>query len=477
MKGPLLAAILFLALLQACSPRVHMEGDTLPGPLPEGFTRMAAMPSATMPEGTNWWNSFGDEHLSSLIQEALARNLDIAQAAARLRQARAIYRGENAGRFPFVDARYQRSRESRPGFFGTNSGTSYSASVAAGFEIDLWKRLANKATAARLEEKALGEDLRTARLTVSAQVADLYYEIVAGRMRLSVLERAIGSREEAAELVERRYQRGLAGPEELYRARQGLADARARRPQIQASIARAEHALSVLAGRYPESPSWPMAIELPGIKELFPRGMSTRLLLERPDVRAAFLRLKADDHRVASAVAERFPSLDLAGEAGRSSTAFSTGAIVGAFWSLAMKAALPLLDAGKRRAEVERARAVVEEDLARYRQAVLRAFQEVEDALVANDTDEARMHELERRAGASASSLELARERYRKGLADYQEVLAAEAAYLDLQDSLIAARKALVSDRITLVRAIGGNNVPPRHASCSTCQLKEGTAR
>ncbi len=463
MKFYYLLPFLMLVSLQACAPHRSVE-ETLPGPLPKSFKEWNKGPVEPAID-LSWWESFGDAELTSLIKEALSKNLDIAQAAARLKQAEAIVRRENAGRFPYLNAQYERSRESQPGFFGTNSGTSYSASIAAGYELDLWKKLANRTSAARLEKEASREELHTAYITVSCEVADLYYQVIEARQQLAVIDKIINSLKEALELVERRYAQGLVSSLDVYQARQNLEEARARRPQFEASAARAKHALSVLLGRYPESPPETEIVQIPFIHEVFPSGLSSRLLLERPDVKAAYLRLRASDSRIAAAIAERFPSLNLLGRYGRSSSAFSTGAIVGNFWSITLDAVLPIIDAGKRRAEVNRARAVAEEDLARYKQAVLKAFQEVEDALAANRTDEDRLQKLKANSEICLHALNLAMNRYMKGLSDYLPVLTARTRSLDAESTLIAARRQLISDRITLIRALGGDWAKPGNPS------------
>ncbi len=457
--APVILIIMLSMLIQACAPR-HPLKTALPGPLPTSF-REPVSPDAKKGVYPSWWQAFGDPGLSRLIQEALSQNLDIAQAAARLKQAEAVLKGENSARFPFLNAQYERSRESQPGFFGTNSGTSYSASLAAGYEIDLWRKFANRSGAARLEKEASRQDLHTVYLTVSCEVADLYYQIIEDRKRVELINSKVKVLKQNLDLVERRYALGLVPSIDVYQARQSLAEARSMRPQLEASVARAEHALSVLLGRYPESPPQTDIIELPFIRELFPHGLSSRLLLKRPDVRAAYLRLRASDSRTAAAIADRFPSINLIGKYGRSSTAFSTGAITGNFWNMALDAMLPIIDAGKRRAEADRARAQAEENLAKYRQAVLRAFQEVEDALAANRAGEERLKELNTNAEISARALELAKDQYMNGLSDYLQVLTAKIHRLDAENSLVTAKRELISERITLIRALGGDWIKP----------------
>jgi outer membrane protein TolC len=197
-------------------------------------------------------------------------------------------------------------------------------------------------------------------------------------------------------------------------------------------------------------------IKLPETPEAFPAGLPSEILARRPDIRAALLRVEASDARVAAAIADRFPSFNLLGNWGRSSVAFSTGDIKGEFWNISADGLLPIFDAGRRRAEVDRNRALFEENLALYQKTVLTAFKEVEDALVKNRTTEKRILRLEERVDATSGSLRLSLERYLQGLSDYLPVLTAQASDAQTRSDLIAARRQLISDRVSLARALGG---------------------
>jgi len=449
--------IFFVVFLSGCSLHQPIEPSP-PAPVPGSF----AQPGSRARDLWNFgrgWEKFNDPCLNKLIEEALQKSPDIKEAFARVEQAEAVFQKEQASRFPFLNGGYSWSRQSQPGFFGKDTGNSYRLSLAAGFEVDLWQKLKKNAEAQRLEADASKEDLFTLYLTISSQVADFYYLVAEAREQIELTDRTISSLEESLERVESRYRAGLVPAVDVYQARQNLAQAKARRPIYVVQEESALHALSVLLGHYPEENSWceDAVTSLPPVPSMFPSGLPSEVLAKRPDVRSALLRLKANDARVAAAVADRFPSLDLLAGYGRSSTAFSAGSIVGDFWSLGFEAALPLLDGGKRRAEIRRRKAVVKEFMARYHKAVLRSFQEVEDALSKNVADEDRIKSLEADVEASYHSLRLARKRYFYGLTDYLPVLTAETLYLNSQSALISARRELISDRITLFRSLGGD--------------------
>ncbi len=427
--------------------------------LPQGFVEEQTV-AAELRETGRWWKSFNDPGLDALMEQAFAGNLDLARGFARLEQAHAVVRSTRAGQRPFVNLQGEVGRESTPSFFGENIGNSYRLSLAAGFELDLWQKLHSRTEAAALESAASRENLQTLYLGLSAQLADLYFLAAEQRAQLELSDQTIASFAETQERVERRYREGLVPAVDLYQARQNLAAAKAARPNFEAALAAAEHGLGVLLGRYPDRSAGGSLAILPTAPEAFAAGLPSQLLQRRPDLRAALLRVGAADARVAAAIAERFPSFNLLGGYGTSRTAFSTGDIVGEFWSLALSLAQPLVDGGRRRAEVQRSQAVLEENLLDYRSAALNAFREVEDALVRNRTGEERIARLEETKKASEAALRLALDRYFFGITEYLPVLTAQISYAETQSRLLSARRQLISDRISLARALGGDWMP-----------------
>lgn len=442
-----------LAVLSAGCAVYRPQPVEPPVPVPPSFAGGSA-PGAPV---ERWWEAFGDRGLNRVMEEAFAGNPDLARAYERLEQSRAIYRGAAAAGRPSIDLQGEWSREDTPSFFGNNTGNSYILSAAARYELDLWRKLKSRTKAALLEVEALREDVETLYISLSAEIADLYYLAAEQRAQLRLAEQTVESYADILSLVERRYRAGLVPALDVYQARQGLAGVKAQRAAIESSLRVTEHALSVALGRYPAGEAVEGGVaELPETPAAFPAGLPSEVLSRRPDVRAALLRLKASDERVAAAIADRFPSFNLVASYGKSSLVFSTGDIVGNFWKVLVDLSQPLLDGGRRKAEVDRSRAVFRENLALYRKAVLSAFQEVEDALVRNRASEERIRRLKEQAEAAAATLRLSRERYLRGLSDYLEVLNAQTLLYETRSRLLAARRQLISDRITLARAVGG---------------------
>ncbi|WP_305041131.1 efflux transporter outer membrane subunit [Geoalkalibacter sp.] len=408
------------------------------------------------PPHAPWWRAFADPALDALLNQALVANPDWRQALARLEQAEALQRAARAPLLPSLDLQGQGRREKSPGIFGEHTGTSYSLSLAAGYEIDLWQKIAGRARAADLDLQAATGDAQALLLTLSARVADFYYLAAEQRSQLELIDASIATFADTLERVELRYREGLVPALDVHQARLALDAARARRPQYESGRAQAEHALAVLLGRYPGDLPTGALIPLPEVPRAFPAGLPSTLLARRPDVQAALLRVQAADARLGAAVAERFPALNLLAGYGYAENSFALGDISGTFWNLILNAAQPLFDGGRRRAEVERHEALVRERLAAYHGTVLGAFQEVEDALAANRANEERIARLETQTATTAATLRLSLEQYLAGLSDYLPVLSAQSNHFNSQSQLVSARRQLISDRITLARALGG---------------------
>lgn len=441
-------------LTSGCSAHKPQSVE-LPVTVPESFTEAEGSLSTDEIFG-RWWNIFGDEKLNALMDQAFRKNLDIQEAYARLEQSAAILRSTSSLRQPFLDADGELKREKSPSFLGDYTGNSYRLSLSAGYELDLWGKTNSLITAAELDTDAAREDLKAVYMSISAQLAELYYLAVEQRAQLKLTDGTIDSFEDALRRVERRYRQGLAPALDVYQARQNLARARANRPVFETNLAVAEHALAVLLGRYPDRSTAGKLSDIPEIPSEFSAGLPSEILKRRPDVHASFLRLKASDERIASAIADRFPSFNLLGSYGKSSTAFVTDDVVGVFWNMILNIAQPLFDGQKRNAEVDRTQAVFRENLSAYHRAVLGAFQEVEDALAKNRTSEERILLLNDQIIASSNALRLSTYRYMEGLSDYLPVLAAQQSLYESESALLSGKRQLISDRVQLARALGG---------------------
>lgn len=455
MRIRLSVPVLLALFLCACAPH-RAQKATLPEPLPENYAAAGKMNSGVPLE--RWWEQFQDPLLDSLMAEAFAHNLDLEQAYARLEQYEAQARIAGAAQRPAVDLQGAAGRVRQSGLLGVQTDNSYQLSVAAGFELDVWRKLASRSQAARLDSLAARQDLAALYLSLSARLADLYYLAVEQRSQLDLVDRTIASFADTLRRVEDRYREGLVAALDVYQSRQNLAVARASRPLFEANLAAAEHGLSVLVGRFPERSGAGSLASLPALTGAFPVGLPATLLQRRPDIAGALSRVQATDARIAAAIAERFPSFNLIADYGGADS--DLGSLLDSpniFWNLLVNLAQPLLDGGRRKAEVDRNRAIFRQTLGLYHQTVLQAFQEVEDALVLEKTGTRRIELLEERVAATAGSLRLSTERYLQGLSEYLPVLTAQIAHAEAQSALLAAKRQRIVARISLARALGGN--------------------
>lgn len=445
--------ILFSAIVLAgCSLHASRLND-VSGVVPSSYSRGSNEPA--QPAG-RWWEEFGDEKLNALVEQVFRHNLDIRQAYERLAQSRALAGIADSARGPVVNVEGSggRARQSSAGAVLTDD--VYRLSAAAGFELDLWGRLKSLSESARLEAQASEEDLRSLFISISAQAADLYYLAEEQQLQIELSDRTIASFQETLNRVERRYREGLVPAIDVYQSRQNLSSAKAQRPLFAQNRAVTLNALSVLSGLAPDAEKERSAAVLPEAPS-FNAGLPSQLLDRRPDVRAALFRIQASDERVSAAIADRFPSFNLVGSYGGASDRVRTVLdSPNIFWNILLEAAQPVIDSGRRRAEVDRTEAVLQESLAAYHKTVLEALADVEDALARGAASEERIAMLEETVISSEASLRLALDRYLQGLTDYLPVLTEQLRSFTTQSNLLAARRQLISDRIQLARALGG---------------------
>lgn len=424
--------------------------------MPENYRNQAKVEEMPLADHERWWLSFNDPQLDAVIARGFAENLDLEMAWARLKQAEALERRESSSLWPSLDVT---AGGGRSRFSGTTTDfASYQGSIAAGYEVDLWQKLAQQRRSFTLQRGAAAHELKAFYLSLAAQLAEAYYQVVELRDRVALNREIIESFAKTVELVEWRYQRGVVPSLDLYQARQTLLSSKAELPLLESELQAAENRLTVLLGALPGSQQFGSLTVLPDLQLSFTHGLPADLITNRPDIEAAFLALQAADAEVAAAIADRFPSFKLtANYGGQGNELHSLLQSPNIFWNLLANMAQPLVDGGRRRQEVERKRALFDERAAAYRLTVLKAFQEVEDALVKEWGIDANMEILVERQDVTAATLRLALERYQQGLHDFLPVLTAQASDASARIALITAQRQRISSRIQLARSLGGS--------------------
>jgi len=452
-------AVLVL-LLAGLSCTVHKVREDVPPPVsvPERF------PDAENGEPTPlfWWEAFVDPELDRLEAKALTGNFDLRQAWDRLEQADALARQAGAAQWPEItfEAGAGRSMTSfgRGQFGGSVESDYIPLSLGAAYEVDIWKRVASLKRGAVLDREATRQDLDSIAMTLSAHVAEAWFTFLEEDAQLELLREQQETGRTFLELTLLRFSTGLSSALDVYQQRQQLASTRAQIPLAQARREVVRHQLAVLVGEtaLPDLGGESGRLsDLPPFPEL---GLPADLLKRRPDVIRAQLLLAAADHRVAAAVADRFPAVRIGGDTGFESYDFAEiGNIFDNWvWSVMANLTWPVFDGGRRKAEVDRTRAVVRERLDAYGQTVLVAVQEVQDALVQERKQREYLNELEGQVTLAGDTLREARMRYVNGLSDYLPVLTALQSLQQLERSCLTARKNLLAYRVQLYRAMGG---------------------
>lgn len=402
-----------------------------------------------------WWESFGDPRLDALMQRALGENLSLKSAWSRLDQARAVARRQGAELLPDLELSGSASGSQRLGGSNRSSGESFSIGASASYELDLWGRIGSEVDAARLDAQGSAEDLAAAAVSLSARVAELWFEGGERMSQRALIDEQIAVNAQVLELVRLRFHTGKSGSADVLQQEQLIEARRGQRTQIDARIEQIEHQLAALVGTTPGGGPSVELSALPGLPPLPKIGLPLELIERRPDLRSRWLSLRSADARVAQALAERLPRLSLSLRLDSSDSGLS-GLFDNWLATLAANLVLPVLDGGRREAELDRSRALTQQRLADYRQAVLDALVEVEGALVAERQRAALIGSLERQLELASTAIERLRDRYVQGATDYQRILSALLSWQQLQSTLISARLDLIGDRIALCRATAG---------------------
>lgn len=456
-------AIVAAVAIAGCSLAPKLELPEVP--VAESYKEPAPWTQATPADGLprdSWWQPYGDAELNQLQAKLIQNSPDLSAALARYQQAKAFADQLRSGLFPSLllraDGARARQSETNPptGAASPRYYNAYGAGVEATYEVDLWGRVRNDVSAGNLQANAAAADLESARLSLQAQLADYYIAIYGLDREATLLADTVAAYDRALSLTGERHDAGIVSGLDVARAQTQLDTARSQASQNLAQRATLEHAIAVLVG---ESPSQftlaprSVALQLPEI----PRDMPANLLQRRPDIAAAQRRTAAANASVGVARAAFFPSITLSGLYGFQSNRSSDWLTApNAAWSVGPSILLELFDAGRRRAQVEQARAVLDEAGAVYRGVVLGAFQEVEDnlALLHHYGNAA---EAERSAVTSAQrSLEFAMNRYREGAVSYLEVVQSQTTALDTQRQALDLETRQLRASVALIRALGG---------------------
>jgi len=453
-----LVSLLVTALpLAACAvgPDYEAPATTLPE-----FRQAVPAQLAEQPFEAAWWRQFGDPTLDSLIERALADDLDLKIAATRVDEARAFLGAARRERWPSVGVAvaHTETNAQQPGFTDQRTEVeAYDAGLAALWELDLFGRVRRGTQAAAADAAAAEADLRDAQVVVAAEVARSYLDLRGAQKRLRVAYANRDSQRETVNLTRVRLDLGRGNELDVASASARLAATEASIPPLVTAEAAAAHRLAVLLGLPPGTLDAELAPrELPPHLTTLAVDSPAALLRRRPDIRAAERDLAAATARIGVAKADLFPQLTLNGFIGFiAGDAGQLGESPSRAWRLSPVLSWAGLDGGVR-ARIVAAEARAAGALATYDRAVLRALEETETAFVSYAQNRARLASVVEQTVASRRAAELARVQYREGALDFLRLLDAERGALQAEDALALAETELNTSVVVIYKALGG---------------------
>ncbi|HBO2804485.1 efflux transporter outer membrane subunit [Pseudomonas aeruginosa] len=463
----LLASALLPLALAACTVGHDYVRPDLP--VPERFEEDGMVWTRTGPEPTEWygeawWQAWHDPDLNELQERAQQANLSIAAAEAAWRQAQAAIGEARAAGRPQVGMGVSQSRSENTaaaqglGELGEGQVRQHAtAQATASWELDLWGAVRRRAEAQSAQAEASAQDLRAQRLSIAATVASTYLSLRQTEVQVALLENQVDANGRLLEMTERANELGTASPNDVVETRNALDSSIMGLEAATAARARSLHALAALTGQAPSSfvlaPRPEYGFEAPAP----PAVMPVELLRRRPDVMAAEARVKAANAQVGAAQAAYFPSLGLSANDGY--VGGSVDDLLDAplrTWSLGAQLLGTVFDGGARRSQTAQTRAGYEATIAQYRQSVLGALQETEDALSDYGYQE---RQAAYAARATFDRQEVWQRKQREqvlGTASERDVLVETLSMLDAQQTALSAQGALAQDAVALFKAVGG---------------------
>ncbi len=417
---------------------------------------------------TRWWAAFNDPVLNSLIEQAVASNLDLRIAEARITEVRALYGITDSDYWPKLNAAgsYTRSRTSenaqqgkRAGIPGGTTYNLFQAGFDASWEIDLFGSVRRAVEAADAEVEASVESRRSVLVTLLGDVARQYIELRGLQQQLTVASENIRSQRETLDLTTARYNAGLSAYLDVARAEAQLMSTKSQLPLIEKALKQTSHKIAVLLGKKPGA-VWPELSKqtpVPVPSQKITAGLPSDLLLRRPDIRRAEKEVAAASARIGVAVADLFPRFSLTGSFGlQSGDVKDLDSASSRFWSMGPAVRWPIFSGGRVIANIKVQDARYQQTLVRYEQTILTALEDVENALVAYKREDVRREALSESVASNRQVFAMTNELYAKGLIDFLNVLDAERTLLSSENQLVQSETAVSVNIVALYKALGG---------------------
>ena len=462
-------AVTCLACLAACSmaPRYRRPEAPVSATWPTGpaYKNVLGKTGDRAATDTPWQEFFVTPQLQKLINLALANNRDLRVAAMNIERSRAQYRIQRSDQFPKVDADTSANYQRLPGDL---SGTGQPLNLhqytiglgVSSYELDLFGRVKNLKDQALQQFLATGEARRSVQISLVAEAAASYLRLAANRELLELAKDTLTSQQASFQLIRRRYESGVSSVLDLHQAQISVDTARVDVSRFSTFVAQDENALTLVVGSTVPPNLLPDTLSetLTAFKDLQP-GLSSDVLLSRPDILEAEALLKAAHANIGAARAAFFPRITLVSSVGFGSDdlsgLFTDGSSV---WQLTPRISLPIFNAGSNQAKLKEAEVNRDIAVAQYEKAIQTAFREVADALALRGTISDQMAAQQSLTDAAGASYHLAQARYEEGSDSYLNVLDSQRSFYGSQQNLIGVRLARLTNLVTLYKVLGGGS-------------------
>ncbi len=469
----LIAAWLAVVMISGCmvGPEYHPPQPTAVPPAWEGVSKIPAdqphVATAQPADLTQWWKQFNDPILNELVEEAVKANLDLQIAEASLRQARALRGIVIGGLWPSVSASAGFQRSHAAGNMpGSLTEDLYQAGLDAGWELDLFGGIRRNVESAGANVQASIENIRDVQVSIIAEVALDYIQLRGYQQQILIAQNNLKAQRHTADITRKLLNVGFDSALDVAEAESNVATTESQVPVFETSAQQSIYALSVLLAQPPAALIGKLSPEgiIPRVPEKIPAGLPSELLRRRPDIRESEAQLHAATAQIGVAVAQLFPSFSLTGTVNWQSNMLSTWwTNAGRSFSFGPSMNWPLFQGGATISNVRLQEALRDQAFITYQKAVLAAFQDVENALIAFNKEQEHRKSLSDAVIANQKAVDLSLQLYTEGQIGFLNVLEAQLSLYTSQNALVQSEDNIAADLIALYKALGGGweSMPP----------------
>lgn len=464
----LTACLLLAGLALAAGCMVGPDFHPPKMPVPDKWLEVGRPPAGAQGEDASrdeglvrWWNNFEDPVLSSLVERAIASNLDLALAKSRIRQARGSRGVVASGLWPQLDANASYRRLHSEGAGGLPPQRNlFQLGLDAAWELDFFGGIRRNVEASNADILAAQEDRRDVLVSLAAEMGINYTTLRGTQQEIVIARDNLKAQRHTAEITRKRYEAGFVGKLDVVNADAQSATTESLIPTLEATAAGTIYSMSLLIGQEPGSLSEELSTDapIPSPPPTVPVGIPSDLLRRRPDIRRAEAQLHAATARIGVATADLFPKFSLTGSLGFSSSdlAMALNWTNGRAWSFGPSVTWPIFQGGKILSNIEVQNAIEEQALLTYQKAVLTALNDVETALVAYAKEYEHFSALQDAVRNNRQAVDLAMQLYVAGRTDFLNVLTAQRSLFINEEALVQSTRTLSTNLIAIYKALGG---------------------